>query len=64
MRASVNLVSPAGGQRYAFNDLSRKDRKALIEAILSLYEGCLIDLGRLNDWQTDILYDPSEELSN
>jgi hypothetical protein len=54
MRASV---SRAGGEYYAFNDLSVKDRRAVIEAIVSLHEACLIDLGRLNDDFTAIIYD-------
>jgi len=62
MRASVNLTSSAGAQRFIFNNLSRKDRKTLTDAILSLYEACLIDLGRLNDGQTEAIYDPPEAL--
>ena len=52
-RASVSL---ADGEYYAFDNLKAKDRKALIEAIISLHEACLIDLGRLNDDFTAIIY--------
>lgn len=56
-RASVALA----GEHYAFNALSTKDRRAVIEAIISLHEACLIDLGRLNDDYTAIIYDKTEE---
>ncbi len=52
-RAAVRRGS---GEFYAFNDLSLKDRRAIIGAIIALHEACLIDLGRLNNDFTAIIY--------
>src|SRR5271167_42964 len=48
-RASVRRAGGEYGEYYAFNDLSIKDRRAIIWTIVALHEACLIDLGRLNN---------------
>jgi hypothetical protein len=40
---------------YRFDRLPRKERQALIEDIIALYQGCLLDIGKSGDYY-DILY--------
>jgi hypothetical protein len=57
-RVSVSLKSLNGEWRIPSD---AKDKKAIVEAIIALYEACLIDLGRSNDDSTAIIYDGLDE---
>lgn len=47
---------------YHFDRLTPKQRKALIENIIALYEGCLIDIGKLgDDWDFVEISDPGSK---
>jgi hypothetical protein len=59
MRATVRH-----GEFYAFGSMSLQDKKKIILAIVSLHEACLIDLGRLNDDFTAIIYDRLDQPPN
>ena len=61
--ASVRVTTLDGAESH-FGDLTGKRPKAIIEAIIALYEACLIDLGRLNDDSTAIIYDGPDEGPN
>jgi hypothetical protein len=63
-RASVRRAGGEYGDYYAFNDLSIKDCRAIIRTIIALHEACLIDLGRLNDDYTAIIYNKLDERLN
>jgi hypothetical protein len=49
---------------FSLGELSHKDRRAMIMAIVSLHEACMIDLGRSNDDFTAIIYDASGKSGN
>jgi hypothetical protein len=54
--ACPNCGATLAGNREYYGSLSVRDERAMIKAIISLHEACLIDLGRLNDGFTAIVY--------